>query len=510
MLANFLRISILAASAALPENAAIANVVFASSLQILIAVAYFIVFTVVTATFRVLSSHEAIRNPSVAQEMDFDLAYNSDGDLHESENQNKKKHVRQSRLQVLRNLRDSLHQEADRLASHLFLQRTVKLNNLDEGAREANCDDNFSITSQDETTMINESLAKPISSKEKTSNESQDDIVNELDNKSVMISSSYKGGIFLSEDRIDRKKVQKDESFDLPSTKINDSGYENTTFNVYSDVYAFGFSVFIMHYCLDAASMNPTMFLLIGLTILALKDELQVSREELNYGKLDESLTLVRALSVSAFLLISAAQICVLVGIARVPTYHTAARGGGIFEVPAPSTVLEILLATILPLSAPGALHFIKRRQNVNMLSGLLRTALPCTVLVALWFITCFGAMNEQIRDRLGVASVNISVTALTSVDEKQLPTLLLAPFFKVPALLCIISCCLSGNTIDIVCSLALIFYAKQHIAVRDGEMQQMLLMGLIFASFAWSMCTLRHCNWLMVYTTKVFSRSSL
>jgi hypothetical protein len=102
---------------------------------------------------------------------------------------------------------------------------------------------------------------------------------------------------------------------------------------------------------------------------------------------------------------------------------------------------------------APGALYFIRRRKSANHVSRLLRTALPCTVIVALWFITCFGTMNEQIRTKLGAESVNVTIATFTQIDNAQLPVLLVAPFLKVPALLCIISCCLSGKTIDSVFS---------------------------------------------------------
>jgi hypothetical protein len=189
---------------------------------------------------------------------------------------------------------------------------------------------------------------------------------------------------------------------------------------------------------------RATHYLLCTSLCTEVKDQLRitevVNRVSSGHAKM---LTLIRALSVSAFLLMVAAQIYDLVGIARVPTYHTVGRDGGILQVPAPATILEVLLAVALPVSSPVSLHFIGCRRSANHVSRLLRTALPCTVIVSLWFITCFGAMNEQIQNRLGVVSVNVTVTELTTIDNKQMPMLLLAPFLKVPALLCIISCCL-------------------------------------------------------------------
>lgn len=466
MLANILRTGILAASAALPENAVIANVVFASSMQILIAVGYSIIFTIVTASYRVLSTREAMQDPSSVKDVEFYADDDINGELElESDHEERPKHVRRSRLLLLRDLRDKLQGEADRLASHIFLQRGELSHKPIETATDASCDENFSVSSHDEIVMAKQ---EPVTPHFNT------------------VAPAFTN-----------------HTHDRADTAFED----NTEINIYSDVYALGISLFIMHYCLDAASMNPTLFLLIGLTILALKDEICVSRDEVNYGKQDESLIFVKGLSVSAFLLIVAAQICILVGIARVPTYHTSARDGGILQVPAPDTVLEMILAVFFPMLAPGTLYFIRRRKSANHVSRLLRTALPCTVIVALWFITCFGAMNEQIRTKLGVESVNVTIATFTQIDNAQLPVLLVAPFFKVPALLCIISCCLSGKTIDIVCSLALIFYVKQYNAVRDGEMHQMLLMGLIFAAFAWSMCTLRYWKWFTLYITNFFSR---
>ena len=513
MLANILRTGIMAASAALPENNVIANVVFASSLQILIAVGYFIIYTIVTATYRVLSTQEAMHDPSYQKDVDFDIEHDIDGDLGEIDlgynDQSKQAH--RARLPGLRYLRDKLHSEADRLASHIFSQRGGWFHKPVENVTESSIDDNFSVTSHDEDNIDNTAVNKPLCKTVILPARGEDDAA---DNSKKVVpiytgESEYTRDEYSTRKKNEKKinavrgeKYSSDTTNDLPERPFGDEHASN----IYSDVYALGISVFIIHYCLDAASMNPTMFLLIGLTILAFKDQLRVSREDPMSERIEE-IPLVRALSISAFLLIVAAQICILVGISRVPTYHTAARDGGILQVPAPRTVLEFFMAIIFPLLAPVSLHFIRRRKSANHISLLVRTALPCTVLMALWFITCFGAMNEQIRTKLSVDSVNITINTLTQIDDTQLPTLLIAPFLKVPALLCLLSCCLSGKTVDMVCSLAFIFYAKQYNAVRDEKMRQMLLIGLIFAVFAWSMCTLRYWRWLMLYITKSFSR---
>jgi hypothetical protein len=516
MLANILRTAILGVSAALPENAPVANVVFASSMQIVIAVAYFCVYTMVTATYRVLSTREAMHDPAVPRELNLNMDDDSDDEDYDD---NSHKPVARSKLQALRDLRDALRREADRFTSRVFLSHAGLSQHTDVDLRDVSCHDTFSESSQNSGSEMKPRVEShkdfhvrrgrgptPSNKKRETSIEGS---VSELqvagvfpDENVCHVRDSSEATVGETQNvQVEIKETSRAHHY-TPSNFVHNEPVDDASVHVYSEVYALGVSVFIIHYCLDAASMNPTMFLLIGLTMLALKDELRKSD-----ATLDEMLTLVRALSVAAFLLIVAAQICMVVGVVRVPTYHTFARGGGILQVPAPATVLEILLAMVLPLHAPLSLHLIGRRRSAQHVSRLVRTAMPCTILVALWFITCFGTMNDQIRNKLGVESVNVTVTELTTIDDKQIPLLLLAPFFKVPALLCIISCCLSGKTIDIVCALALIFYTKQHIAVRDGEMQQMLVVALIFAAFAWTMCTLRYWSWLMLYITRFFDR---
>jgi hypothetical protein len=519
MLANILRTAILAASAALPENAPVVNVVFASSIQIVIAVAYFFVYTMVTAAYRVLSTREAMHDPAMQREVVFNVDDGLDDEDMSEYDDSFHKPVARSKLQALRDLRDALHREADRFASRVFLSHAGLSQQPVVNLREISCDDGFSESSQN-----SQPEKKPRVEAEKDffsrrdkgttlphakSETSTEGGVSELQvagvfpdaNVSQVRDSCEKTVCETQNARVETKETSRAHHY-TPSNFVPNEPVDGASVHVYSEVYALGLSVFIIHYCLDAASMNPTMFLLIGLTVLALKDELRKSD-----ATLDEILTLVRALSVAAFLLMVAAQICMLVGIARVPTYHTFARDGGILQVPAPATVLEIILAIVMPLHAPLSLYLIGRRRSAQHVSRLVRTAMPCTVLVALWFITCFGAMNDQIRNKLGVESVNVTVTALTTIDDKQIPMLLFAPFLKVPALLCIISCCLSGKTIDIVCAMALTFYAKQHNAVRDGEMQQMLVVALIFAAVSWTMCTLRYWSWLMQHITRFFDR---
>ena len=123
---------------------------------------------------------------------------------------------------------------------------------------------------------------------------------------------------------------------------------------------------------------------------------------------------------------------------------------------------------------------------------------MPTTVLIALWFLTCFGAMSDQIRNAVGAISVNATVSELSETDvsvNMQLPLLILSPFVKIPALLAIVSCCLTRKTMDIVAALCIVFYAKQLYVVRDVEMIQMLNVAFMCACLAWFCLTLRYCT---------------
>ena len=214
---------------------------------------------------------------------------------------------------------------------------------------------------------------------------------------------------------------------------------------------------------------------------------------------LPQATLFTRALTVFAFILLVVAQISMVMGIVRVPTYHTDARDGSITQVPAPETILEHCLARLLPVLAPFALYMVSKKTGVvSDVAKTLRRAMPTTVLIAVWFITCFGAMSDQIRNAVGAISVNATVTELSVTDvavNTQIPLLLLSPFVKIPALLAIISCCLTRKTMDIVSTLCVVFYAKQLYVVRDLEMIRMLNVAFMCACIAWFCLTLRYCT---------------
>jgi hypothetical protein len=277
---------------------------------------------------------------------------------------------------------------------------------------------------------------------------------------------------------------------------------------IYTDVYGLGFAAFVLHYTMDCSSMQPTLFLLIGLTVLGARDVSCIALSVTD-SILPQTTMFTRALTVFSFILLVSAQICMLTGIVRVPSYHADARDGSITEVPAPVTVLEHFLARVLPILAPLALYMVSKRTSVAAdVSKTLRRAMPTTVLIALWFITCFGAMSEKIRIAVGAVSVNATVTELAETDvavNMQLPLLIFSPFVKVPSLIAIVSCCLTRKTMDVVAALCIVFYAKQLHVVREIEMRQMLYCALVFSCFAWFCLTLRYCTPVVRFMASLF-----
>jgi hypothetical protein len=223
--------------------------------------------------------------------------------------------------------------------------------------------------------------------------------------------------------------------------------------NAFAEMYGLGFSIFVVFYCIDCASMQPAFCMLVGITVLSLRDCVRITDPLLVSHEAVET-NLVKAATIVAFMLALAAQICVAVGIGRVPSYHAPLRDGSILSVPAPATLLDTLLAVVFPICAPLLLHFISKRQNVPRLQSMVRNALPTTMLIALWFLTSLGTMKDELRATLGVTSVNQTLDELFKGDHVQAPVAIFAPFFKIPAVLAVVSCCISGKSVDILTSL--------------------------------------------------------
>lgn len=275
--------------------------------------------------------------------------------------------------------------------------------------------------------------------------------------------------------------------------------------HAYVEVYGLGFAIFVVFYCIDCASMQPAFCLLVGVTALALRDMVRITDPLLVAHESVET-NLVKAISVFSFMLALAAQICVAVGIGRVPSYHAPLRDGSVLRVPAPATMLDVMLAVVFPISAPLLLHFVSKRQNVPRLQSMVRSALPTTMLIALWFLTSLGTMKDELRTTLGVASVNQTLDELFRGDRVQAPVAVLAPFFKIPAVLALVSCCISGKSLDILTSLSLVFFVKQKGLVKEGAMVDMLVVATVFAAFAWTFASLRYWTQLMRWIATQFA----
>jgi hypothetical protein len=298
----------------------------------------------------------------------------------------------------------------------------------------------------------------------------------------------------------------------LPTQAYAGGVYETptplVTDRIFFDIYGLGAAAFVLMYTMDCSSMQPTLFLTMGLTALAARDVCTLA-VSLSDNVLPQATLFTRALTFFALLLLIAAHVCMIIGIVRVPTYHTDARDGSVTKIPAPETILEHCLARVLPILTPFALYMVSKKTGVvSDVAKTLRRAMPTTVLIALWFITCFGAMSDQIRSAVGAISVNATVAELSVTDvavNMQVPLLLLSPFVKIPALLAIVSCCLTRKTMDVVSTLCVIFYAKQLHVVRDPEMIQMLNVALIFACVAWCCLTVRYCTPLVHMVANFF-----
>jgi hypothetical protein len=293
------------------------------------------------------------------------------------------------------------------------------------------------------------------------------------------------------------------------------SGFVAGLDDIYTDVYGLGFAAYVLHYTIDCASIQPTGFLLIGLTLLSARDVALLSSSERDDSAVSTTTLFTRALTVVSLMLLVVAQIFMVMGIVRVPTYYTDARDGGVTMISAPQSILEHLLAQVFPLLAPLFLFIASRKRHLSRrpiasISHVFRRAMPITVCIALWFITCFGAMSDKIRNAVGALSVNATVAELSESDvtiDMHLSLFILSPFVKTPALMSVISCCLSRNTMDITSTLAVVFYAKQLHSVRDTPMLQMISVALMCSIAAWLSCITRYCKPLIRAVASFFER---
>jgi hypothetical protein len=549
VLPTIIRACVIGVASMVPENSPLDSVVFRSSLQILLGVVYVIVFYVVAALVRVLTGRSALMDPT--SDMDTENHHIDIEDLYEY-----------NADEDIFSLNDGT-ETSNGIRKTIPLKSIKRLNQRENDENEGSGTNGLIIrVSQDVERRVRKiastvACVNVLSTKHQHTNVpcvddhepahtrrgSVDGVISDTDDDStgdpcagvrLQQKSSATGLMTASPDlannhtkhsddihwalRSDKKQFPIHEATHVHTYNGNVkrvSAVEETTYlqsdRIYTDVYGLGFASFVLHYTMDCSSMQPTLFLLIGLTCLGARDVSCIALS-VKDNLLPQTTLFTRSLTVFSFILLVSAQICMIVGIARVPSYHTDARDGSITRIPAPETVLEHFLARVLPILAPLSLYMVSKRTSVAAdVAKTLRRAMPTTVLIALWFITCFGAMSEKIRFAVGAMSVNTTVTELSETDvaiNMQLPLLILSPFVKIPALLAIVSCCLTRKSMDVVAALCIVFYAKQLHVVRELEMRQMLCIAFVFACVAWFCLTLRYCSPIVRYVAGFFEKA--
>ena len=563
VLPTILRAGVIGIASMVPENSPLDSVVFRSSLQILLGVVYVIVFYLVSALVRVLTGRTALMDPTSDIDMDpreigSDIEdvyeYNADepephkiplksirrpfaDDQEGKEGENSNGLIVRVGQDVERRVR-KIVSVVTNASVVLHTEKHAEISCVDDHSpartRHGSIDDVLSDTSDDSHDSSNTRIrcsSRADDGVGVTRNENQKGSIARIDDGTGVAGAGVNTPPNpAGTDDIHWPKRSPRHTFPAskpsshiyqggfprikPSSKHSNNNSESLYIKsdrIYTDVYGLGFSAFVLHYTMDCSSMQPTLFLLIGLTCLGARDVSCIALSVTD-TLLPQTTLFTRALTVFAFILLVSAQTCMLVGIVRVPSYHADARDGSITEVLAPATVLEHFLARVLPILAPLALYMVSKRTSVaSDVAKTLRRAMPTTVLISLWFITCFGAMSERIRMAVGAISVNATVTELSETDvavNMQIPLLILSPFVKIPALLAIVSCCLTRKTMDVVAALCIVFYAKQLYVVRELEMRQMLFCAFVFACLAWFSLTLRYCTPVVRYVAAFFDKS--
>ena len=532
MIATLLRSTLLCVSSLIPENSPLDSVVFRSSVQIILSVFYLALFSTVSIVIRVLMSRSALNNPTDIGHSDVghdpEKAFNNgkvghgqvvfDGDSDDSSVVMSyaapstigntrvapgRKRGSSSGITVLKRVGRKVRHMASVLVvgsegAHQLETPRVRRNEPSVDDPSSGMSDSVSDDELDDGAGVRHVRGlRGVSRPTKKQNT----------------------GDALGADNV-LPVVPNDKSCDDSLSDSHLLTYDQSRFgmdDIYTDVYGLGFAAYVLHYTIDCASIQPTSFLLIGLTLLSGRDVALISESVRLDDSMPQTTLFTRALTIFSFMLLVVAQICMVMGIVRVPTYYTDARDGGITMIPAPQSILEHLLARVFPLLAPLFLFLVsrkrcQRRQPVPSISKVFRRAMPITVCIALWFITCFGAMSDRIRNAVGALSVNTTVAELSETDvtiDMHLSLMILSPFVKTPALMSVISCCLSRNTMDITSALAVVFYAKQLHSVRDVEMLQMISVALTCSFVAWVSCIIRYCNPLVRMVASFFERNN-
>jgi hypothetical protein len=532
--AHVVRSALLCFTSLIPQNGSITEVAFTTSMQIVVSLVYVLFYATIIVMHRILCSRDAATEP----------AENDGDELTEAtldEHINRTTRVRQRAWDRMREARSKLRQQVRRMTAQLLLNKPItESNSLTTGTDmrlNASLPDIFSDDSEEDSvhdsahgraaapakgstnhrkkcvvgTMhgrkvysLDESTAAEHGAEEVSSvathntSAAQTTDVNSVVTRATELYAKerdrYAGSLQASVMPSHRGALYSASPYEADDLETAQREHA-PTFNVYTEVYALGFAVFVFSYSIDSTNMQAGCTLLLGLAVLALLDLLRVL-DPLLQDNTSSNTQLLRAMCVTAFMLMLAAQICAFVGIARVPSYHAASRDGFAMHIPAPATLLDSMLAIVFPLLAPIMLYPICKRDNVHRLQPMLRAALPTTVFVAAWFLSLFATMDAELRETFGVdASLDASVERVLAGDRVELPVVLLAPLLKIPAVLALISCCIAGKSIDVLTALGLVFYVKQKGIVKESAMQDMLVISTIFASCAWTLTTLRYCT---------------
>jgi hypothetical protein len=517
MIATLLRSTLLCVSSLIPENSPLDSVVFRSSVQILLSVFYFALFTTVSIMIRVLMSRRALDNPTdvghadvghdperaegdrktnrhdevVFDDSDDDSVSISYAPQLTKANASRRKRMRDSGITVLTRVGRKVRQMASVLVvgpegAHKGGASYVRHHVPSVDDPLSGMSDSASGDELDSGAGVQFARALRVAAKKQNVGDEKQNVDDDRATDKVVSVAPQEG-------------VDDTPSGSYSLTYVQAAAMDD----IYTDVYGIGFAAYVLHYTIDCASIQPTAALLIGLTLLSARDVALISDAAHMDDSVPQTTLFTRALTIFSFMLLLVAQVCMIMGIVRVPTYYTDARDGGITMIPAPQSILENLLAWVFPLIAPLFLFFVsrkrsQRRQPVPSVSTVFRRAMPITVCIALWFITCFGAMSDRVRNAVGALSVNATVAELSMTDvtiDMHLSLMVFSPFVKTPALMSVISCCLSRKTMDITTALAVVFYAKQLHAVRDAKMLEMINVALICSCIAWFSCIIRYCS---------------
>lgn len=479
---HLVRSALICLTSLIPENGRIADVVFLSSLQVVVGVCVFLLYAIGQALVRVLCSREAVSDPAFEQ-------YDTEAESFAPE-------PHEPPVGKITKVRRALRTKLQKLSSRLLLQDRPVL-----FARASSLPDLFSSSDEEGNTQnrqpVGVAFGRPL----------YGDIANGVrPQRAAKVGTTVRTVAFPSRTDTAPQDCEHSVAPSLAPSAAPSTTSNEKERNVFIEVYGMGLAIFVFFYAIDGSNMQPTLCLLVGILVLAARDTARVTDPEIELASPEAPV--LRALAVVAFLLSLTAQCCLAIGVARTPSYHAAMRDGSVLRIPAPATVVDTLLAIVFPLAAPLILGLgLGAQKKVTCLQSLVRHALPTTCIAALWFLSALGAMDAEIRSTLGLAHVNQTITDVITGAKVQTPVVFLAPLVKIPAVLAAIACCISGKSLDVLAIISLVFFAKQKGLVQDDNIRDMLVVGTVLSSCAWALCSLRYCRFVISSVVQWFGR---